>query len=142
MGIYVQNAIVNKIIKMKEEAGEDPDELKSDDIMKATKHIIAYDFVFCFYVFALPAGSFYNCYGISKLGECDTQSAFAAAMAMIGYGFATMLYLPCMYCGTCCAAHTKKVSKKGKKGIKDPAPVQPRWRIFLTTLLDRWQVVV
>merc|ERR1711972_563807 len=74
--IYVQNAIVNRIIKMKEEAGEDPDELKSDDIMKATKHIIAYDFVFCFYVFALPAGTFYNCSSISKLSECDTQSAF------------------------------------------------------------------
>merc|ERR1712203_1285770 len=123
--IYVQNAIVNRIIKMKEEAGENADELKADDIMKATKHIIAYDFVFCFYFFALPAGTFYNCYGISTLSGCGAGQAFAVSIAMIGYGFATMFYLPCMYCGTCCAAHTKKVSKKGKKGMKDPAPVQP-----------------
>merc|ERR1712032_1290184 len=123
--IYVQNAIVNRIIKMKEEAGEDPEELKADDIMKAAKHIIAYDFVFCFYFFALPAGTFYTCYGISTLSGCGTGKAFAVSIAMIGYGFATMFYLPCMYCGTCCAAHTKKVPKKGKKGKKDAAPIEP-----------------
>jgi len=122
ISIYIQNAIVNKIAKMHEEEGEDSGVIRSDDVMKATKHIIMYDFVFCFYVFFLPAATFYNCYGISTLTgtNCETGNgpAWAAAMAMIGYGFATMCYLPCMYCGTCCAAGTKKVVKKGKKGAE------------------------
>jgi len=122
ISIYVQNAIVNKIAKMHADEGDDSGVIRSDDVMKATKHIIMYDFVFCFYVFALPAATFYNCYAISDLNDTDCATgkapAWAAAMAMIGYGFATMCYLPCMYCGTCCAAGTKKVAKKGKKGVE------------------------
>merc|ERR1712194_898975 len=90
------------------------------EIMKATKHIIAYDFVFCFYAFALPGGTFYMCYALGDLDGSDckvgTNQAWCAAMAMIAYGFATMMYLPCMYCGTCCGAQAKKVKSKGKKG--------------------------
>jgi len=114
ISIYVQNAIVKKI------QADDPEveHPSSEQILTATKHIIAYDFIFCFYVFALPAGTFYMCYGLSDLdsGECKIGSnpAWAASMAQIAYGVCTMMYMPCMYCGTCCGAQTKKVGKKVK----------------------------
>lgn len=114
ISVYVQNAIVQKITK----DSPDVEEPGAKEIMEATKHIIAYDFVFCFYVFALPGGTFYMIYGLSDLdsGSCTVGSnqAWTAAMCMVGYGFCTMMYLPCMYCGTCCASQTKKVGKKGK----------------------------
>jgi len=36
-------------------------------------------------------------------------------------------YLPCMYCGSCCAAHAKKVAKKSnsQKGLKALAAIEP-----------------
>merc|ERR1711972_1087894 len=128
ISIYVQNAIVNRIKKMHEEDGIDTGELRADDIMKATKHIIAYDFLFCFYVFALPASTFYNCYRLADLDRSACSQgygpAWACSICMIMFGFATMCYLPCMYCGTCCAAGTKKVTKKAKgKGTKPAGDV-------------------
>merc|ERR1712232_186658 len=109
----------------KEENGEDPNDFEGEDVFKATKHIIMYDFIFCFYVFALPAATFYNCYAISTLTTCMDASgtAWAASMAMIAYGFATMMYLPCMYCGTCCAASSKKVKARPKSGETHQKPV-------------------
>merc|ERR1719291_421634 len=121
ISVYVQNAIVKKIL------ADDPEveHPSSEQILTATKHIIAYDFIFCFYVFALPAGTFYMCYGLSDLdsGDCKdgNNPAWAAAMAQIAYGFCTMMYMPCMYCGTCCASQTKKVGKK----VKEPKTGAP-----------------
>merc|ERR1711870_71455 len=124
IAVYVQNAICKKITTTKEENGEDPNELKAGDVLMATKHIIMYDFIFCFYVFALPGSTFYNCYAISTLTACMDASgpAWAASMAMIGYGFATMMYLPCMYCGTCCAASSKKIKTTSKSGKTHQKP--------------------
>merc|ERR1712039_542272 len=115
--IYIQNAIMKRIRQMHAEEGVEGEEMRSGDVMKAAQHIIKYDFGFCFYVFFLPAATFYSCYAISQVGDCKSGNApaFAALMAMIAYGFATMFYLPCMYCGTCCAASTRKVAKKNKE---------------------------
>jgi len=122
ISIYVQNAIVKKILADNPEI-ENPG---AEEIMKATKHIIAYDFIFCFYAFALPGGTFYMCYALGDHndGDCETGRgpAWSAAMAMIAYGFMTMFYLPCMYCGTCCASQTKKTGKKMKGGKGGPGP--------------------
>merc|ERR1712217_302661 len=95
--VYVQHAICKKITKTKEESGEDPNQLKAEDISTAMKPIIMYDFIFCFYVFALPGSTFYNCYALSTLTACMGASGpvRAASMAMIVYGVVTiMFFLP------------------------------------------------
>merc|ERR1712232_1072184 len=108
----------------KEENGEDPNDFEGEDVFKATKHIIKYDFIFCFYVFALPAATFYNCYAITTIATCliVAAPALVVSMSMIAYGFATMTYFPVMYCGTCCAASGKKVKSQAKKETERHAP--------------------